>query len=36
MVGSIQSPISGLVNVLAGPMRGLVNVLNGRKDQLAA
>lgn len=36
LLGSIQAPISGLVNVLSGPMRGLVNVLNGRKDQLAA
>ena len=36
MIGSMQSPITGLVNVLAGPMRGLVTVLNGRKDQLAA
>ena len=36
VVGSMQSPISGLVNVLAGPMRGLVTVLNARKDQLAA
>jgi large subunit ribosomal protein L10 len=36
VVGSMQAPITGLVNVLAGPLRGLVNVLNGRKDQLAA
>lgn len=28
LVGSLQSPISGLVNVLAGNLRGLVRVLN--------
>jgi large subunit ribosomal protein L10 len=34
VVGALQSPISGLVNVLAGPLRGLLNVLNGRIAQL--
>jgi len=34
VVSRMQSPISGLVNVLVGPIRGLVNVLNGRVDQL--
>ena len=34
VVGGIQAPISGLVNVLAGPVRGLVNVLQARADQL--
>lgn len=34
MVGRLQGPIYGLVNVLAGPLRGLVNVLNARADQL--
>jgi large subunit ribosomal protein L10 len=34
VVGALQSPISGLVNVLAGPMRGLMTVLNGRMAQL--
>ena len=34
VVGMLQSPINGLVNVLAGPMRGLVTVLNGRIAQL--
>jgi len=34
VVGGIQSPISGLVNVLAGPLRGLANVLQARADQL--
>ena len=32
LVGSINSPVSGFVNVLAGNIRGLVNVLNGIKD----
>ena len=32
LVGTINAPISGLVNTLAGTMRGLVNVLNGIKD----
>lgn len=34
MVGVMQAPISGFVNVLAGTLRGLVNVLNGRMEQL--
>ena len=34
VVGTLQSPISGLVNVLAGTIRGVVNVLNARIDQL--
>ena len=33
LVGSINSPISGFVNVLAGNLRGLVNILNAVKDQ---
>jgi len=32
--GGMKSPISGLVNVLAGPMRGLAQVLQGRINQL--
>jgi|TARA_B100001971_G_C18199764_1_gene543809 large subunit ribosomal protein L10 len=32
LVGSINAPLSGFVNVLAGTMRGLVQVLNGIKD----
>ncbi|MHB8104386.1 MAG: 50S ribosomal protein L10 [Dehalococcoidales bacterium] len=32
--GGMKSPISGLVNVLAGPMRGLAQVLQGRITQL--
>lgn len=32
LVGSLNSPVSGFVNVLAGNLRGLVNVLNGIKD----
>jgi len=34
VVGMLQSPINGLVNVLAGPLRGLLTVLNGRIAQL--
>lgn len=33
VVGSLNAPISGFVNVLAGNMRGLVNALNAIKDQ---
>lgn len=33
MVGSLNAPLSGLVNVLAGNLRGLVNVLNAIKDK---
>jgi large subunit ribosomal protein L10 len=32
VVGSINAPISGFVNVLAGNLRGLVNVLSAIKD----
>jgi large subunit ribosomal protein L10 len=32
LVGSVNAPISGLVNLLAGNLRGLVNVLNAVKD----
>lgn len=32
LVGSIKSPITGMVNVLAGNLRGLVNVLNAIKE----
>jgi large subunit ribosomal protein L10 len=34
VVGALQSPIAGLVNVLAGPVRGFLTVLNGRIGQL--
>lgn len=33
LVGSLNSPISGFVNVLAGNMRGFVQVLNAIKEQ---
>lgn len=32
VVGSIASPLSGMVNVMAGNLRGLVNVLNAYKE----
>lgn len=32
LVGTINAPVSGFVNVLAGNMRGLVNVLNSIKE----
>lgn len=32
LVGSINAPVSGFVNVLAGNLRGLVNILNGIKE----
>ncbi len=35
LVGTLNAPISGFVNVLAGNMRGLVNVLNGIKESKA-
>jgi len=35
VVGSLNAPVSGFVNVLAGNLRGLVNVLNAVKDQKA-
>jgi large subunit ribosomal protein L10 len=34
VVGVLQAPISGFVNVLAGTLRGLVNLLNARVDQM--
>ncbi|MDQ1301654.1 MAG: large subunit ribosomal protein [Chloroflexota bacterium] len=34
VVGALQSPLAGLVNVLAGPMRGFLTVLNARIGQL--
>lgn len=34
VLGMLQSPISGLVNVLAGSVRGFMNVLNARMGQL--
>ncbi len=35
LIGSINSPLSGLVQVLAGNLRGLVNVLNAMKEKKA-
>ncbi len=35
-VRTLQAPISGFVNVLAGNVRGLVNVLNAVKDKKTA
>jgi large subunit ribosomal protein L10 len=35
LVGSINAPVSGFVNVLSGTMRGLVQVINGIKDSKA-
>lgn len=35
LVGTLNAPISGFVNVLAGNMRGLVTVLNAIKDTKA-
>lgn len=35
LVGTINAPVSGFVNVLAGNLRGLVNVLNNIKDAKA-
>jgi large subunit ribosomal protein L10 len=34
VVGSMQAPIGGLVNVLAGPLRALASVVRARADQL--
>lgn len=34
VLGTLQSPISGLVNVLSAPIRGLVNVLDARVKQM--
>lgn len=36
LVGTLNAPISGFVNVLAGNMRGLVTVLSAIKDQKPA
>lgn len=36
IVGSLNAPISGFVNVLAGNIRGLVNVLKAIEDKQAA
>ena len=36
LVGTINAPISGFVNVLAGNLRGFVQVLNAIKDQKTA
>ena len=35
LVGTLNAPVSGFVNVLAGNLRGLVNVLNGIKEKKA-
>lgn len=34
VVGTLQSPLAGLVNVLSGPVRSFLNVLNARIGQL--
>lgn len=34
VLGGIQAPLYGLVNVLAGPMRGIMGVLQARMKQL--
>ena len=34
LLGQLQAPVSGLVNVLSGPMSGLARVLQARADQL--
>ncbi len=36
LVGTLQAPLSGFVNVLAGNIRGLVNVLSAVRDSKAA
>ena len=36
VVGTINAPLSGLVNVLAGNLRGLLNALNAIKDNKQA
>lgn len=36
LVGTLNAPVSGFVNVLAGNLRGLVNVLNAVKDKKPA
>lgn len=35
MVGSINSPLSGMVNVLAGNIRGFINVINSYKEKIS-
>ena len=35
LVGTLNAPISGFVNVLAGNLRGLVNILNAVKEKKA-
>lgn len=35
VVGTIASPLSGMINVFAGNLRGLVNVLNALKEKKA-
>ena len=34
VIGGMQAPVSGLVNVLSGPLRGLATVLAARSNQL--
>jgi large subunit ribosomal protein L10 len=34
LIGTINAPLSGFVNVLAGNVRGVLNVLNARSEQL--
>ncbi len=34
VLGGIQSPLYGIVNVLAGPIRGIMGVLNARMKQM--
>jgi len=36
VIGGMQSPVYGIVNVLAAPLRGLAQVLQGRIQQLEA
>ncbi len=36
LVGTLNAPVSGFVNVLAGNIRGFVTVLNAIKDQKPA
>lgn len=35
MVGTINAPVSGFVNVLSGNLRGLVQILNAYKEKIA-
>jgi large subunit ribosomal protein L10 len=34
LIGTINAPLSGFVNVMAGNVRGVLNVLNARSEQL--